>query len=163
MGYNFLEINDAQLAILEHEREQQLNTQWIVERRTLNPFFNDLRFNHGYLYLGDNFIGSTKKVYDTSVTMTAMPNNKTINLSLLRVLDDRRNNGLGTQTMNIIADLADKYQKDIRLTTTGMYGSDPDRLLEFYQRFGFVYVETHDKGCYYMKRHPKVDTAIHLA
>ena len=48
--------------------------------------------------------------------------------------------GLGTKGMNELISFADKNNLPTWLLASSNYGSDLDRLVKFYERFGFVYV-----------------------
>jgi GNAT superfamily N-acetyltransferase len=57
----------------------------------------------------------------------------------IEVSDDYKNNGLGTKVLNILCDFADDYNLKIYLTPSSSLGSELNRLIEFYKRFGFKF------------------------
>ena len=51
--------------------------------------------------------------------------------------------GLGTKGMMELISFADKHKLPTWLLASSSYGSDLDRLVKFYERFGFIYVGEH--------------------
>lgn len=61
--------------------------------------------------------------------------------------------GIGTAILNTITFLADTMKKNVYLTATDSLGSDLNRLLRFYERFGFQFKEKQwENTLYYMVR-----------
>lgn len=52
-----------------------------------------------------------------------------------------KNCGIGTQFLNKLCEIADFFNKDIKLFPTNQFGSEYDRLVNFYRRFDFDYIK----------------------
>ena len=61
-----------------------------------------------------------------------------ISLDMIKIPDNRRNEGIGTDFMIELCELADKYSLTIGLYPTAEYGATLSRLINFYKRFGFI-------------------------
>jgi hypothetical protein len=69
-----------------------------------------------------------------------------------------RGTGVGTDFMNDLTRLADKYGYKITLTPSSSYGGNVNRLKQFYQRFGFVFNKGSNRDYSHMEdmyREPK--------
>jgi len=51
---------------------------------------------------------------------------------------DKRSEGIGSQFMTDLSQIADRDQKTIKLTPSSDFGGSKTRLKSFYKRFGFV-------------------------
>lgn len=80
--------------------------------------------------------GSRIDLYESSSTDSE--GNRIAVLSRIVVPEDDRDQGTGTEIMSDIVAWAEENGNTIALSPTGDYGGDPDRLAEFYRRFGFV-------------------------
>jgi len=67
-----------------------------------------------------------------------------IMLHKIEVSSEIRESGLGTKVIDIICDFADRYDVKIYLTPSDLLGSDLKRLIGFYERFGFRFIDTMD-------------------
>jgi len=63
-----------------------------------------------------------------------------ISLFLMDIKSLKNTPGLGTKGMNELISFADKNNLPTWLLASSNYGSDLDRLVKFYEKFGFVYV-----------------------
>jgi GNAT superfamily N-acetyltransferase len=61
-----------------------------------------------------------------------------IELSILRISPPFKNKGYGTRIMQDIIDYADDNNIIVTLTPSSDFGSNKNRLTQFYRRFGFV-------------------------
>lgn len=64
----------------------------------------------------------------------------TLSLFLMDLKSLKETPGLGTKGMKELISFADKHNLPTWLLASSNYGSDLDRLIRFYERFGFVYV-----------------------
>lgn len=63
---------------------------------------------------------------------------KRASLSLIKVPDDKRGEGLAKKIMNELINLADSNEVILTLTPSSDFGSNKNRLIKFYKTFGFV-------------------------
>lgn len=61
-----------------------------------------------------------------------------VRLQLISVPHGLRGQGLAERTLERLCREMDKNRCDMVLTASGVFGSDPERLREFYASFGFV-------------------------
>jgi GNAT superfamily N-acetyltransferase len=61
-----------------------------------------------------------------------------IELSIIRITPTFKNKGYGTRIMQDIIDYADSNNIIVTLTPSSDFGSNKNRLTQFYERFGFV-------------------------
>ena len=59
-------------------------------------------------------------------------------VAVLKVKDELKGQGLGTQLLSELCDYADKQNLTIGINPSNIYGSKIGRLTDFYQRFGFI-------------------------
>lgn len=59
-------------------------------------------------------------------------------VSKIVVPEENRNNGIGTEAMNILTNYADDTGKIIALTPSTSFGGKLSKLQNFYKKFGFV-------------------------
>ena len=85
----------------------------------------------------------SNKLYKEGVSVKAsigLRDYTDISLFLMDIKSLKNNPGLGTKGMNELISFADKNNLPTWLLASSNYGSDLDRLVKFYERFGFVYV-----------------------
>lgn len=61
-----------------------------------------------------------------------------LDLSLIRIKHEKRGKGFATRIMDDLIDYANANNKIIHLTPSKEFGSDIDRLVDFYKGFDFV-------------------------
>lgn len=61
-----------------------------------------------------------------------------INLNKIVVPKEARMMGNGTKAMRLLVDYADKTNQKIALSPSSDFGGNKNRLIKFYQQFGFV-------------------------
>jgi GNAT superfamily N-acetyltransferase len=72
-------------------------------------------------------------------------------LHKIGVPEEYKNQGVGTKVMQILCEFADRYELIFKLSPTDFFGSDLERLTNFYRKFGFEMEENSDE----MIREPK--------
>jgi GNAT superfamily N-acetyltransferase len=72
-------------------------------------------------------------------------------LHKIGVPEEYKNQGVGSKVMQILCDFCDQYNLIFKLSPTDAFGSEIDRLTNFYKRFGFNIEENSDE----MIRYPK--------
>lgn len=96
----------------------------------------------------------------SGVNTSMWSKNGLIHLSSIIVDSDKRNNGLGTEFMNLLCSHADNTQQQIVLTPDTVYGaSSVNRLKKFYKQFGFVENKGRNKDYAFtelMYRNPRI-------
>ena len=65
-------------------------------------------------------------------------NENSITISIIIIKENFRNKGYGTEILNKICWYADENKLQIQLTPTQYFGSDMNKLILFYKKFGFV-------------------------
>ncbi len=116
------------LYVLNSELEDLKPGKYLIEKLDSDPtYLND--FN--------NIVSQFKDV--AKIIYEYQGDNK-INLSLIRIKKKLKISGLGTQILNKFCETADKYGIELNLFATDIYGSDLERLMNFYKKFGFEYV-----------------------
>ncbi len=111
---------------------------WIVERRSSSPIINNLRINYCYIYLGDMLFGSSRESEGCTFELKVDDERKRIHLAFIGVAEGMRKQGRGSEMMRVLTGLADKYGYRIDLQVDTKFGSSKRRLINFYQRFGFI-------------------------
>ncbi len=61
-----------------------------------------------------------------------------LELNIIRIEHSKRNKGWASKIMEDLIEYADQNTKIIHLTPTDDFGSDVDKLINFYKGFGFV-------------------------
>jgi GNAT superfamily N-acetyltransferase len=61
-----------------------------------------------------------------------------IHLNTIKIKKPKRNQGYGTKVLVDIVNFADKYNVRVQLYASNIFGSDVNRLYEFYERRGFA-------------------------
>lgn len=64
-----------------------------------------------------------------------------IELAMIFVKSSFRNKGIATSVMNELIEFANTEKINIRLLPSNIFGSDLLKLIEFYQRFGFKFLD----------------------
>jgi hypothetical protein len=85
----------------------------------------------------------SNRLYKESISVKAnigLKDYTDISLFLMDIKSLKDIPGLGTKGMNELISFADKHNLPTWLLASSNYGSDLDRLVKFYERFGFVYV-----------------------
>jgi len=95
---------------------------------------------------GDNVEGYLENKYK-NLTIDIYQDDKRNVLTLSRIIvpKEMRGEGIGTNFMNDLTDMADKMKYKIILTPASDYGGDIKRLREFYKRFGFIFNKGGDR------------------
>jgi ribosomal protein S18 acetylase RimI-like enzyme len=78
---------------------------------------------------------------------------KYIYLTLITIKKSQRCKGYGSYVISEIIKIADEFKTDVVLFATNIYGSELNRLVEFYRKHGFSSIKN-DFG-EYMKYSPK--------
>lgn len=102
-------------------------------------------------YIENNYSDYIKQLY-------IYENKDSLILSAIVLNKDNREAGIGTKIMNDIITYADKTDKIIVLTPSSDYGGSKQRLIKFYQKFGFVWNRGPNKDFRFrdsMIRYPK--------
>jgi len=75
---------------------------------------------------------------ELGIDFSLYQHNDVINLNKIIVPKEARMMGNGTKAMKLLIDYADKTNKRIALSPSGDFGGNKNRLIKFYQQFGFV-------------------------
>jgi len=136
---DFSNISQNELKRLEQERAKQMSGTFI-EHPERNPILLELRFNYGYLHIGPFLMGKEGNKFE----LLFRSFDKEIHLAFIGVPEGSQQQGIGTEMMNILTTLADKYHYSIDLNIDPKFGVTKEVLHSFYQRFGFVSSEPED-------------------
>lgn len=135
---DFQNIIENDLALLEAERKKVIPAM-IVETPSVNPIINELRFNHGYVYMYPFLINSqTGDKFELDV----VGNKKVIFINYIGVMEKRQ--GRGRMMMKILTALCDKYGYELNLEVCPRFGVSRWVLIRFYKSFGFKKI-SHNK------------------
>lgn len=148
---NMKDISKEELDRMEAERAEALekaSNGFLIERRTLNPVINEMRFYHNYLYIAPYLFDN-----DTYGKFEIYPfdDKKVINIAFIGVNEEDRQKGIGTKMMSLITELADKYGYQLTLTIDPKFGVKKRVLNKFYKSHGFVWRYENNKD---MIRYP---------
>ena len=82
-----------------------------------------------------------KEIYPDIIVSIKMYNSpiKHLYLHKISVPDEYKNKGIGTKIMQTICDFCDKEKLVCMLEPTSVFGSNLERLIHFYNRFGFIF------------------------
>lgn len=143
---DFSKLTREEVTELNEKRAKQLREQtngFLNEPQAcFSPVINDLRFNHGYIYLRPFLIqGQTGDKFELRVD----DDRKLIHMAYIGVADDRKRQGHGSNMMEMITSIADKYGYDMDLTVEPKFGIGKRVLTKFYKKYGF---EKSTKGSY---------------
>ncbi len=112
------------------------------------------RFNESIETLEDKWNYISDRLYREGVSIKINLAKKDNKLSIILMDIKSSISGMGTKGMLELLKFADENKLNIWLLTSSNYGSDMDRLVEFYERFGFTKVNKHYSGGYEMVRQP---------
>jgi ribosomal protein S18 acetylase RimI-like enzyme len=137
--YNLLELSKEEVSELNKQRAESLlrqtNGMLNEPSECYLPFINDLRFNHGYIFLRPFLIqGQT----GLKLELKEYPNEKRLHLAYIGVLEEYRQQGHGNEIMKIMTDIADRYGYLIDLEIQAKFGVTKTVLKKFYKKHGFV-------------------------
>lgn len=88
--------------------------------------------------IGDNVIGR--------MFAFIIEKQKLIRLSEIRIFDEHKRKGYGTEAMNKLVDFADSNGYTISLTPSSSYGTSKSVLKKWYESLGFIYNKGRDKN-----------------
>lgn len=77
-----------------------------------------------------------------------------IRLVVIQIKDSQKEKGYGSAVMSEIVQLADKYNVQVHVMATNLFGADINRLYGFYKKHGFVLIKKNKFGhmIYYPKK-----------
>ena len=104
---------------------------------------------HSIFYLSSWVSDQLPQIFGESVEYEIDEHGKEVILDLIRVTEEKRGKGQGRWFMEELCRLADETKKEIKLTPSDELGSDLERLIRFYESFGFVSIGKE------MKREPR--------
>ena len=93
------------------------------------------------LYLKRKYLG---KIQDLKLEYNTDNKTPHIYLSLIRIKKPFRSQGIGSEVMTDLKRFADYHQIEIWLYATNIYGSDLERLYQFYLKHGFTMTNKKD-------------------
>jgi ribosomal protein S18 acetylase RimI-like enzyme len=137
--FDFSKISNEEVDKLNKRRAESLekstNGMLVEPQKFYLPFMNDLRFNHGYIYLHPFLIqGQT----GLKLELNEYPQQKRLHLAFIGVAEDSRQQGQGNEIMEILNNIADKYGYDIDLQVEAKFGVGKRVLKKFYKKHGYV-------------------------
>jgi ribosomal protein S18 acetylase RimI-like enzyme len=118
---------------IEKERANKIGSLF-CESVSDNPILRELRFNYNFLHLEPNLIGLENNKLELKVD----DKRKHIHIAFIGVGEKDRKKGIGSKMMNILTNLADKYQYSIDLDVDPQFGVKKNVLIHFYSKFGFI-------------------------
>ena len=95
---------------------------------------------YSVFYLSSWVSDQLPQIFGESVEYELDEHGKTVILDLIRVQEEKRGKGYASWFMRELCRLADETKKEIILTPSDALGSDLERLIRFYESFGFVSV-----------------------
>ena len=93
---------------------------------------------YSIFYLSSWISDQLPQIFGESVEYEIDEHGKEVVLDLIRVQEEKRGKGYASWFMRELCRLADEAKKEIILTPSEALGSDVERLIHFYERFGFV-------------------------
>lgn len=137
--YDLLKLTNEEVDELNKQRAESLlkHTNGMLNEPSncYLPFINDLRFNHGYIFLRPFLIqGQT----GLKLELKECPNEKRLHLAYIGVLEDQRQQGKGNEIMSIMTNIADRYGYEIDLEIQAKFGVSKTVLKKFYEKHGFI-------------------------
>jgi GNAT superfamily N-acetyltransferase len=139
---DFRDITDQELNFLETARAKDVPNLF-VETRTKNPVINELRFNHGFVYVEPRLF-DLKTGY-SNLELHFTEEDKLVYLGYIGVVKEQRRKGHGTRIMRILTELCDKYSYNMELEISSRFGTKRSALGNFYKRFGFKKIKGENK------------------
>ena len=111
----------------------------------------------------NDFIFNTKKIkyrniiQDLKLEYKEQDECSYIYLAFINIKKSVQNKGYGSAIMSEIISLADKYNIQIQLYATTVYGANKKRLYAFYRRHGFILTRKNIEGrfIYYPQKNKK--------
>lgn len=125
-------LTEQEIEEIEEKRKESLGSMF-AERQDPNPIYRELRYLHGYLHLGPYLIHHQT---GDKFELLIREDEKKIYLNFICVTDQQQ--GRGTQMMNLLVSLADRYDYKIILQVAPKFGVGKRILVRFYKRFGFL-------------------------
>lgn len=129
-------ISFEQYNALNSDTPESLNRQaWEGLREAFGQSENDTRFSRT-----PETRSLTKSIQDQypGVKLRLAENDSQIELALIDVPQDQREQGIGSAIMSRLVEHADKEGKALVLSPSAEFGGNKARLTEWYKRFGFV-------------------------
>jgi GNAT superfamily N-acetyltransferase len=121
--------------------------EWVNETRSGSPIINEMKFNRGFAYLHP-FLVCNVGQFELSIH----DDRKHVHLAYIGVNEDLRQQGYGTEMMNILLSAADQYGYTVDLDITPKFRVGWRVLNAFYKKFGFAPVKGRGKD--YRRREP---------
>ena len=115
------------LGVTPEEAYQQHGINITGEATNVNAFNQD-----------SNQIASYIKNKYPNIKLNLIDKGNSVEVSRIEVPESDRGQGIGAKAMQDIIDWADSTGKRLTLTPSGDFGGNPERLKQFYNRFGFV-------------------------
>jgi GNAT superfamily N-acetyltransferase len=141
---DFDKITPEELQKMEEERVKHIPA-FMCESPSDNKFINELRFNHNYVLLEPFLISNNSKL-----ELQINDHRKVIHIAYIGVTESLRKQGYGSQIMETLTSLADKYGYSMDLDIVPKFGVNKTVLRKFYKKHGFVTKEGYNKD--YMVR-----------
>ena len=136
MNYQTMPMEELRQANKERQEHlDKVTNGFFHEMPTDNPIINELRFEHEYLYLHPFVIHSQLGL---KFELSWEESSKRLHLGFISVPDEMKRQGYGTQMMQLLCELADKYGYSIDLDVDPKFGTGKRVLKKFYKSFGFV-------------------------
>ena len=111
------------------------------KNRIGKEIINELLENYDFFSLND----LEYNLWDSDSSLLSVDEDeKKLSLDMIEVDRENRRKGKGTEIMNLLCDLADKYNKEIRLNINDGFGVPKRVLVKFYYKFGFKYNDDED-------------------
>ena len=89
-------------------------------------------------FICENVEALRKTLDNIGVDHSVSQNKGTLTVSKIVVPKEKREQGIGTTSMNAIKDHADKHKLKVVLTPSSDFGGTKSRLVKFYKNHGFV-------------------------
>lgn len=141
--YDFSKLSKEEVTELNKQRAESLEKStngMLNEPRDCHfPFINELRFNHGYIFLRPFLIhGQT----GLKLELNEYPDKLRLHLAFIGVLEESRNQGQGNEIMQILNDIADRHKYTIDLNVETKFGMKKSVLDKFYKKHGYEKTKT---------------------
>lgn len=89
-------------------------------------------------FISENVESLRKSLDDIGVDHSVYQNKNTLTVSKIVVPKEKRNQGIGSQSMKAINAHADKHKLKVVLTPSSDFGGTKSRLVKFYKSHGYV-------------------------
>lgn len=147
----YAELTENEQKTWEEKRKKQAETLGVCEYTETDPFTNELRHDYGFFQIGPFLIneeyGKLELAYLHAFNQ--------MHLHFIGIKEPRK--GKGSELMNILCKLADRYQYELVLQVDPSFGVPKHVLVDFYQRFGFTWLE---EELIEMSRKPKKRSGV---